>query len=131
MLPLATALSDSPGLFDAITYQVIGLLVVFTALGSIWLMMELMGLIFRSVEQRAAQKAELARPPVPVAAAPAVDEAIGADLIAVITAAAYSAMQAGDHIVAIHPVGHGHENIQLLAWSSEGRRHIFASHKVR
>ena len=49
-----------------------------------------------------------------------------------ITAAAHECLQAGDHIVSIVPLEHlSQADVNLLAWSSEGRRQIFASHKLR
>jgi Na+-transporting methylmalonyl-CoA/oxaloacetate decarboxylase gamma subunit len=132
MIPLAAALSDQPGLWDAISYQVVGLLVVFAALGSIWLLMELMGFIFRSIEARRQAKAAAA-----FAAAPAVpldlpSVGVRPEIIAVITAAAHTNLRAGEHIVAIHPLGRDHDQeVRVGAWSSEGRRQHFGSHKVR
>ena len=131
MIPLAAAISDRPGLWDSISYQVVGLLVVFTALGSIWFLMEVMGFVFRTIEARkragaavvpatAKERMELPLPGVPP------------EVIAVITAAAHASLQAGEHIIAIHPLGRDHDvNVQVGAWSSEGRRQIFAGRKVR
>lgn len=121
---------DKPGVLEAISYQVVGLFVVFTALGSIWLLMEGMGFVFRGVERRKKLNLALATPAAPLpAAAPA---GIAPELIAVITAAAHASLQAGEHIVSIVPLErYPQPNIQLLAWSSEGRRQHFGSHKVR
>lgn len=132
--PLAAALPDNPELIESLSYQAVGLIVVFSALSSIWLLMELLGMTFRALE-RSRQRREASRvvhPGVSTAAAkPAGIDVIAPELVAVITAAAYTSMQAGEHIVAIQPVGYEHENIQLMAWSSEGRRQIFATRKVR
>ncbi len=133
MLPLAAALTENPTLLDAISYQAVGLIVVFTALGSIWGLLELMGWIFRAAERRAA-----ARVTEPVLEAepglllePGMD-GISPQVVAVITAAAHECLQAGERIVSIMPV-HLQPNVDvnLLAWSGEGRRQIFASHKLR
>ncbi len=131
MIPLAAALSDRPGIWDSLSYQVVGLLVVFTALGSIWFLMELMGFVFRTIEARkqAGIVAVAAAAPEPIDLPVA---GIRPEIVAVITAAAHASLQAGEHIVAIHPLGHAHDvNVQLGAWSSEGRRQIFAGRKVR
>lgn len=93
---------DKPGVLEAISYQVVGLFVVFTALGSIWLLMEGMGFVFRGVERRKKLNLALATPAVPLpAAAPT---GIAPELIAVITAAAHASLQAGEHIVSIVPL---------------------------
>ena len=133
MLPLAAALTDKPALLDAIRYQAVGLIVVFAALGSIWGLMELMGWIFRAVERR-----EVARATESATAEPSAllveptTCSISPQVLAVITAAAHDCLQAGDRIVSIVPVAPvPHGDVNLLAWSSEGRRQIFASHKLR
>jgi len=134
MLPLAAALTENPTMLDALSYQAVGLIVVFTALGSIWGLLELMGWIFRAAERRAA--AARAAAPVleqePVLLLEPGTHAISPQVVAVITAAAHECLQAGDRIVSIMPV-HLQPNVDvnLLAWSGEGRRQIFASHKLR
>lgn len=134
MLPLAAALTDKPSLLDSISYQFVGLIVVFAALGTIWGLMELMGWAFRTVACRTAARAPTERPF--LAEEPAARElappGVSPELIAVITAAAHECLQAGEHIVCILPVDRlPPEDVNLLAWSSEGRRQIFASHKLR
>lgn len=130
-LPIAASLPDKPGVLEAISYQVVGLIVVFTALGSIWLLMEGMGMVFREVERRKQLKLSLAIQP-ELRAASKAPSGIAPELIAVITAAAHASLQAGEHIISIVPVERDSDrNIQLLAWSSEGRRQHFGSHKVR
>ncbi len=127
--PIAVALPDKPELLDSITYQLVGLFVVFAALGSIWFLMEVMGRIFARVDQRAETVAAAAAGP---SVLPTEAEIVPPAVIAVITAAAVACLKEGEHIVAIHPVEPAHDqNLQLLAWSSEGRRQIFASHKLR
>lgn len=132
---LAVALGDSPGLLEAVLYQLIGLIVVFTALGAIWLLMELMGVAFRAVERRRVQRAVATVAPVPAVgsiAVPLIDPEIAPELVAVLTAAAHDSLRAGEQIVSIMPAGAEPElTAQQLAWSGEGRRQIFASHKVR
>lgn len=135
--PLAAALPDNPELIESLSYQAVGLIVVFSALSSIWLLMEVLGMVFRAVERGRARAETMpvrvppAAPEEPAPAALGVAGAIPPEVVAVITAAAYTSMQAGEHIVAIQPVGREQENIQLMAWSSEGRRQIFATRKVR
>ncbi len=134
MLPLAAALTDKPALLDSIRYQFVGLIVVFAALGSIWGLMELMGWVFRTVDRRTVACAPAERPF--SVGEPAVgglaSSGVTPELLAVITAAAHECLQAGEHIVCIIPVDHlTPGDVNLLAWSSEGRRQIFASHKLR
>ncbi len=131
MLPLAAALPDHPDLLGSITYQLVGLLVVFSALGSIWALMELMGAIFRAADARRARA--LAAAPASRPASPAASgESVRPEVVAVITAAVYASIDASATIVAITPVSpHPEPNLNLLAWSGEGRRQIFASHKLR
>ncbi|HLP06673.1 MAG TPA: OadG family protein [Opitutaceae bacterium] len=129
MLPLAAGLPPHPEFLESITYQVVGLVVVFSALGAIWLLMELMGALFRAADARRAR-------PLPAAPLPSTATATAGDLrpelIAVITAAVHSSIDSAATIVAITPVAaHQETNLNLLAWSSEGRRQIFASHKLR
>ena len=133
MLPLAAALTEKPALLDAISYQAVGLIVVFTALGLIWGLMELMGWIFRTAERRATTRI----PEPMMAEQPALliepmTHAVSPQVLAVITAAVHECLQAGERIVSIMPVAHlPQADVNLLAWSSEGRRQIFASHKLR
>jgi hypothetical protein len=133
MLPLllATALPDHPVLLDSISYQAVGLIVVFVALGTIWIAMEAMGTVFRAFDARRMKKNTAAAvTPFPPQNGVA-GGGITPEIVAVITAAVFASTDHGEHIVAIYPVS-GHEpNFNLLAWSSEGRRQIFASHKVR
>jgi hypothetical protein len=134
MLPLAAALTDKPALLDSISYQLVGLIVVFSALGSIWGLMELMGWVFRTVarqteERVLAQRSLSAEEPT---AGDLVPSGVSPELLAVITAAAHELMQAGEHIVSIVPDREANvADVNLLAWSNEGRRQLFASHKLR
>lgn len=128
-LPLAAALGDSPGFLESIQYQFVGLIVVFSALGAIWLLMEGMGVLFRALDRR-----QLRVEPAIVddRQGPPVVSGVTPELIAVITAAAHDSMRAGEYVVAIVPEDHRPPlDANLAAWSSEGRRQIFASHKVR
>ncbi len=128
---IAVAIPERPGLMESISYQVVGLLVVFTALGSIWFLMEVMGFVFRTIEAR--KRVQPAATPVSVKETLELPlPGVSPEVIAVITAAAHASLQAGEHIVAIHPLGSDHDQeVRLAAWSSEGRRQIFAGRKVR
>ncbi len=134
LIPLAAALPAKPTISDAIQYQLVGLIVVFTALCSIWLILELMGVVFRFLErQRKAREAAALVSAVPDLETTSVDDNIGPEVVAVISAAVYASLEAGAHIVSIMPIDRTAppRDLQLMAWSSEGRRQIFASHKIR
>lgn len=134
LYPLAAALPEKPTMSESLQYGMVGLIVVFTALCSIWALLELMGVVFRSLERRRKAREEAAM----VAAirdndTTSVDDNIAPETVAVISAAVYACLEAGAHIVSIMPVDRAApaRDLQLMAWSSEGRRQIFASHKIR
>ncbi|MDD5349432.1 MAG: hypothetical protein PHQ12_04395 [Chthoniobacteraceae bacterium] len=55
-----------------------------------------------------------------------------AALIAVITAAIHAAIEAPAKILSIRQINQGQSpEAARMAWALEGRRHIFASHKLR
>ena len=122
-------LPDYPSIPQTIGYQVTGLAVVFIALGSLWALMELMGAIFRAKAAResAATAADRVSQPQLSAAPPALSSEIApAHLIAAITAAVHIALEGRPHkIVSIQTPS------TAAAWSAEGRRDVFVSHRVR
>ena len=68
--------------------------------------------------------------PAPVPAANS--DAIPGEIVAVIAAAVDTVMHGPHRILSITPVGGGQSHAQTsMAWSAEGRRQIFQSHKVR
>jgi hypothetical protein len=118
-------LSEKPSLLEMIGYQVNGLVVVFTALGSIWLLLEVIGFFFKRADARAREQAK--RVHVEAARSPGEAPLEGdADLATVVAIAAAVAHVVGPRhrIVAVTPaVDHD--------WAREGRRQIFSSHQVR
>lgn len=128
VLPIhLAALAERPSWTDALVFQLNGLVVVFVALGSIWLAMTVAGWFFR----RAAAK-PMAVPAGPAAAAPAATaapEAAGDGLepetLAEIAAAVHATLGPRYRVRAV-ATGDMH-----IEWAQEGRRQIFASHKVR
>ncbi|MEI6351186.1 MAG: hypothetical protein WCP06_08770 [Verrucomicrobiota bacterium] len=52
-------------------------------------------------------------------------------LICVIAAAVHAAIKSPHRILSIRQVNTNNVQASLLSWSLEGRRHIFASHKLR
>lgn len=122
-LPLA-ALPDYPTMGESVLFQLTGLVVVFLALGSIWGMLEIMGVFFR----RAKPVPPAAATAAPSSVAPATADTTSPELLAVISAAVHVALAGRPHRIAAvvpAPVDSEHD------WAREGRRTIFASHKTR
>lgn len=115
-------LPDYPDLGESVAFQLTGLIVVFTALGLIWLALTLVGQWFkRRAPVPARSAAATASAPAPAAA---IDE-IPPEVVAVIAAAVQVSLSGSYRIQAIVPVTHAQD------WAHEGRRRIFASHHVR
>ena len=108
---LALSLPEFPTLADNLQYQLTGLIVVFFTLGSLALLVGLIGRIFAAVERSNAGAAE----PVPLPAS-AIAAAVSTTL--------------GDNRFIIHGVKAADPR-ENLAWGAEGRRSIYASRKVR
>ena len=117
-IPLAT-LPAYPSIPESLAFQLNGLIVVFIALGAIWGLMELSGVIFRSQHRR--QKAESVRPTV---VQERTDE-VSPEILAVIAAVVATVISQPHRI---HRVS---TESPLRDWAREGRREIFDSHKVR
>lgn len=138
-LPPLAFLSEYPTMLETLGYQAVGLIVVFTALGLIWIMLEAMGAWFRRLAARPAKAAPAAAAPAtaPVSLPRPVGVALAKDgpiapatteppLAVIIAAAVHTVMRGRRHrVVSITPAP------EHQAWSVEGRRHIFSSHKVR
>lgn len=113
-----------PPLLDLLGYQLNGLIVVFTALTSIWLAVELVGVVFKRADARR-QAATAAAAPAPTATTEAGD-APSPETVAVIAAAVHMALGEQRHVIrGIETVGTDPD------WAREGRREIFSSHRVR
>ena len=119
---LIASLSDNASFSEVVEYQLVGLLVVFTALCSIWILLEIIGTYF---------KRQAANAPKPVATraravAPVVDATLPAATVAAIAAAVHIAIGGKPHRIASITPAAGAQN-----WASEGRRDHFSSHRVR
>lgn len=134
---LAALLPDHPGLGQTLLYQSVGLTVVIAALATLWLVVKIIGVGFKYLAP-----AEPAAAPAAAAghgAAPTPDLAaahhpqLDPETVAAMTAAIHFVMGAQWRIVDIREVYHGDsgESARMLAWSVEGRRQIFSSHRVR
>lgn len=114
-------LPDVPSFKESMTFQMTGLLVVFTALGLIWLCLTSVGYYFK--------KAAPAKDKAPVlgsSVAPALaSNEVSPEVVAVIAAAVQVTLEGTYRIQAIVPVRSGQD------WAHEGRRRIFSSHQVR
>lgn len=120
-------LSDNPTLGESLTYQATGLIVVFTALGLIWLVLTMVGTYFKRADAvaQAKAKAKAAAAAEAAKAAPAVSDELTPQVVAAITAAVQVTLEGAFRIQAIIPVQNRQD------WAHEGRRRIFASHRVR
>jgi hypothetical protein len=118
MTPLAASFPEHPGWMLDLQYQLTGFLVVIFALGSIALLVWIVGKIF-------AAAATMRRSPSPVSNAAAQTAEIPGPVLAAISAAVSVALE-GRHFVIydVAPAGRA-------AWSSEGRRAIYRSHQLR
>jgi len=121
---LSTSIPDNPTLFENLSYQFNGLVIVFTALCAIWAATALVGYFFK---RQAAAKAGAVH--VKTTLAPAVsepeDDTIPSEIVAAITSAIAVTI---DRRFRIHSVV---VEEQPRDWAREGRRMIFASHKIR
>lgn len=127
VLPPVAVLPEFPSLSEVIGFQVSGLLVVFLALGSIWFAVDLVGRIFiaRAARQAAALPAA-ATPATASASTPLVpDDGVPPEIVALITAAVHVTLGTRARVTHVKPTRIDGD------WAREGRRQIFASHRVR
>ncbi len=124
------ALSAQPSFLEALRFQAVGFLVVMVSLGLIALMLGLMGYCFKKSGNRKRQATVAAT--LPEKPLPDVRED-DPELVAVIAAAVGSVIKGSHRVVSIRPVDTGGVSgeLYLQAWSMEGRRQHFASHKIR
>ncbi|MFA6288808.1 MAG: OadG family protein [Opitutaceae bacterium] len=117
-------LSEHPRFAESVVYQFNGLLVVFVALGSIWVLLEIIGAFFRrSAARQSAGAAPSATLPVaPVAAAA---PTVPPEIYVAIAAAVHCAYNGRARVIAVSP------ETSDTTWALEGRRAIFSSHHVR
>ena len=117
---LAVSLPDNPVFADNLQFQLTGLLVVLTTLGSLAILVALIGKIFIALQKAPA-------PAVPVVpAAPCGD--IPGPVFAAIAAAVSTAL--GDKNFTIRGV-QAVDPRSNMSWGAEGRRAIYASRKLR
>ncbi len=125
------SLSPHPSLLETLRFQTVGFILVMVALGLITLVLKVMGCFFgKSRHQKPTTVTGVSHPE------KSIDTVTGEDtqvLLAVIAAAVDSAISNSHRIVSIRPVDAGRVSgeLYLQAWSVEGRRQHFASHKIR
>jgi hypothetical protein len=125
---LLAYLPDFPTLGESFGFQLNGLIVVMLALSSIWGTLELIGLYFKRAERLA--RASAPGPAAPTSAetasaVPATASGLAPETVAVIAAAVYATVGGRFRIHAVTPA-------ELpVDWAREGRREIFASHRLR
>lgn len=136
-LPVAAALAEKPSVLETLGFQLNGMIVVFLALASIWLFLEIVGRFFKRSAAAQSAAATAAAPVAPVAAtapvpaapapsrAPAVPAGLAPELLAAITVAVHVTLGDRARVQAIVPVP------LTQAWAHDGRRQIFASHQPR
>jgi Na+-transporting methylmalonyl-CoA/oxaloacetate decarboxylase gamma subunit len=120
--PVVAYLSEYPTISESLGFQLTGLVVVFTALGSIWCLLELMALWFKRTG-RAAKPAVAAAVAAP---APVSPDGLEPQVIAAMAAAVHATLGRTGRITSIVQVDapdHG--------WGLEGRRQIHSARKVR
>lgn len=129
IVPFA-GLSAYPSFLENLRFQTVGFIIVLVSLGLLTLVLISIGGLFKKWEAQKAASAAGITPEQSLALRQAEDPR---ELLAVIAAAVYSAIGESHRIVSIRPVINGRiiGELYLQAWSMEGRRQHFASHKIR
>jgi len=142
-LPLAAALPEEPCLLGNLGTQLNGMLVIFLALASLWIVVDLIARIQKLLAGKSTPAAPapvvaapvIAPAPAPVTApapvvaaapapAPAVAPGVTPETAAVIIAAVHATLGKSARIAQIVP-------IMTNTWARDGRRQIFSSHSPR
>ena len=129
VVPFAS-LPAYPSFLENLRFQTVGFIIVLVALGLLTLVLISIGGLFKKWEGQKAASAAGATPEKSLALRQEEDPH---ELLAVIAAAVYSAIGDSHRIVSVRPVINGKiiGELYLQAWSMEGRRQHFASHKIR
>jgi Na+-transporting methylmalonyl-CoA/oxaloacetate decarboxylase gamma subunit len=122
---LAVSLPEHPTFADNLQFQLTGLLVVLVTLGTLAILVSLIGRVFIAAQSRRAAAPAPAGSATPVAGG---GDEIPGPVFAAIAAAVSTAL--GDQRFVIRGV-QTVDPRQNLAWSAEGRRSIYASRNVR
>ncbi|RKX34325.1 MAG: hypothetical protein DRP71_07405 [Verrucomicrobia bacterium] len=124
-LPIEFLALGGPGIWDDLSFQLVGFFIVLITLTGLWIALEIIGAIFRSIEKRRATES---------VAAP-VEEMVGSapnpEMYAVIAAAIDTVISQPYQIVSISSQSGERSKSPQTAWSSEGRKDIYRSHRFR
>ncbi len=121
-------LNGHPEFFENLGYQTVGILVVITSLGTLWLCVEILGRLLNAYAHQAAP----AQSPAPAPASPpSTESSITPEICAAISAAITNVLGSEVQIHSITPSPKTQANPFVQAWSVEGRRQIFHSHTLR
>ncbi len=119
---LLARLPDHPTMVESLEYQVVGLVIVLAALAALWAACAIVGALFRAAgSERLEKKVESA----------AGAQATPPEITAVIAAAIHATLDGRHRVLSIHLADTHAVESRIHAWSMEGRRHVFASHKIR
>jgi Na+-transporting methylmalonyl-CoA/oxaloacetate decarboxylase gamma subunit len=112
--------------WDELSFQLVGFFIVMITLTGLWIALEIIGSIFRSAAKRRAAT-ESVIPPVEEAGLAAPDS----EMFAVIAAAIETVISQPHQIVSISSRSGGLGKSTQTSWSSEGRKEIYQSHRLR
>ena len=124
-LPIEFLALGTEGFWDQLSYQLVGFFIVLITLTGLWIALEIIGSIFRSMEKRRATEAAAVPIEELVMAAPE------SEMYAVVAAAIDTVIGQPHQIVSISSRSEGDSKSTRTAWSSEGRKDIYRSHHLR
>lgn len=124
-------LQANPSLLEILRFQAVGLVIVLSALGLIALSLHFIGRLFEKFENQK-QSSATDRNSLEKSTNFSQEEDLNL-LVAIIASAVDATMDNSHRIVTIKPVvdSKAANELYLQAWSMEGRREHFASHKIR
>jgi hypothetical protein len=98
---------------------IVGFIVVMAALACIWILLEIQGRVFQRLDRNGQAGKEMEMPQ-----QGDLHGGISPEMVAVLSAAVHASLDAPARIVSIRRGGDS-------AWSGEGRRSIYSSHRIR
>ena len=126
MIFLASQLPLNPGIFESLRFQSLGLMIVLTTLGSLWLSVELLGYVCQKVESIKARRKQTTVASTGAAVAAASEDE---EIAAVIAAAVATVIRRPHQITSVTPIATPppSEFRYLMAWSHAGRTQIHST----
>ena len=124
-LPIELLALAAEDFWDDVSFQLVGFFIVLITLAGLWIALEFIGSIFRSIDKKngAAETA-----------APREDTAVtdwDPEIFAVVAAAVDTVICHPHEIVSITSHASQRSKSTLAAWSSEGRQDIYRSRRIR